>query len=226
MSCQPVVRDRDPVVRHREPLPHDALIGTVQSKRHLDVVSAVFGDEPKDVADLVHRLSDDALALGAGIQSHEPVGRDDRAKSVDCEADAEAAPVIVEIAVRHHDVVVRRKLLPRLVVEQCEEPTAMQLVVVSTGIARMREIPVDAVPVGEHVAHAPTGTPPNAEVVDFDLGGEICSLKDCRNAIKDSLKMCQAQALLMHDVDGSSITLRPIDAWCGHAKSSQGWCGS
>ena len=170
MPSQPIVRDRDPVVGHRETLSHDALVGAVQAERHLDVVGAVLGNKSEDVTDFMHRLGDDALALGAGIQPHEPVGRDD-------------------YAVGHHDVVVRRKLLPRLFVEQLHEMAAVELAGVSTGIARMRKIPVDAVPVGERITYAPTRIPPNAEIVDPDFVGEACNPKDRRNSIEDCLEM-------------------------------------
>ncbi len=189
MSRKPIVRNRDPVMGHREPLPHDAPVGAVQPKRHLHVVGAIFGNEPEDVTDLVHCLCDDVLARGAGIQPHEPVGRDDRAEPTDRETDAEVAPVVVQIRMGHHDIVVRRKLLPRLVVEQLHEMAAVELAVVPTGVARMRKIPVDAVPAGERVARAPTRIPPDAEVVDPDFGGEVRSQKDCGHAIEDCLEM-------------------------------------
>ncbi len=189
MSRKPIVRNRDPVMGHREPLPHDAPVGAVQPKRHLHVVGAIFGNEPEDVTDLVHCLCDDALARGAGIQPHEPVGRDDRAEPTDRETDAEVAPVVVQIRMGHHDIVVRRKLLPRLVVEQLHEMAAVELAVVPTGVARMRKIPVDAVPAGERVARAPTGTPPSAEIVDPDLVGDARDPADRRDTIEDGLEM-------------------------------------
>lgn len=203
VSRKPIIGDLDPVVGHREPLSHDALVGTVQSERHLHVVGAISRNEPEDVTDLVHGLGDDALALGAGIQFQESVGRDDRTESVNCQTDAEIAVVIVEIRVGHHDVVVRPCFLPRLVVEQFQEMAAVQLMVVTTGVLRVSEIPVDAVPVGEGVALEPTRVPPDAEVVHLDCGGDARSPKDCVGGVENSLQMTLFQPLLVHEVDGT-----------------------
>ncbi len=187
MSCQPVAGDLQPVVRDIEPLPHDAPVGAMQAERHLDVVGAVAGDEPEDVTDLVHGLGGDALALGAGIQFQEPVNRDDCTESLNCEADAETAVVIVEIRVGHHDVVMRRRLLPRLVVEQLEEVTAVQLVVVPTGSLRVRNVPVDTVPVGEGLALEPTRTAPHAKVVNLDVTLDTCDPEDRLHRVEHRL---------------------------------------
>jgi hypothetical protein len=159
----------------------------MQAERHLDVVGAVAGDESEDVTDLVHGLSDDALALSAGIQFQKSVGRDDRTESMNCEADAETAVVIVEIRMGHYDVIVWRCLLPRLVVEQFQEVTAVQLIVVATGLLRVRNIPVDTVPVGEGIALEPTGTAPYAEVVYFDSALDASNPENCLHRVEHGL---------------------------------------
>jgi len=155
------------------------------------------------MTDLVHGLGDDALALGAGIQSQEPVGRDDRTEPMDCQTDAEVAVVIVDVAVRHHDVVMRPRFLPRLVVEQFQEMAAVQLAVVATGIERMRKIPIDTVPVGEGITLEPAGVPPDTEVVYLDVCGDARSPKDRVCGVEYGLQVSVLQPFLVHEVDGT-----------------------
>lgn len=204
ISPQTIGRDGLPVVRNVESLPHDALIRAVQPEGAIDVPRSGFWNQTKNVANLMHRLGDDAVVGVLRGQTTETVGRDDRTESVNSQSDAEVAVVIVQVTTCDHDVVVRLGFLPRLVVKQCQEFSTVELILAAL-LLGVGDVPVDRVPLGEvAVAIEPVGVPPHTEVVNLHVDGGASSDHDLREAVEYRLCFPLFHVFVEHDKDRSS----------------------
>ncbi len=164
------------------------------------VFGARLGDESEHVTDFVHRLGDDALALCRGVKLEEPLDRDDGTESLDCRADDEVAPVVVEVRARHDDVVVRLGLLPRLVVEQLEESGHVKLAEAAP-FAGLLDVPVDTLPWKKAFTDFPGIVSPYVVVVNRDAVLDASKPKHGPKTFHDGAHVRGEYPQLMHDVD-------------------------
>ncbi len=203
VSGQSIVGHLDPVVRDLEPLSHDAPVGAMKTEGHLDVLGSVAGDESEDVAELVHRLGDDALVLFPCVEVKESASRHDRSETEACESDAEFDIVVVEVVPRDQNIVVRLRLLPWFVVKKREELAAVDLAVIVARALSFLNVPVDAVPGDETIHDSPVLLAPYAEISHFDMVFNACGFKHRARAVDDGLHMGRLDIAVVHDVDGA-----------------------